>query len=57
MTEYVSGDYCRFLKAPAAPGSVEHYQCDDYRDGTITNCITGEVLKQAPYDAPRGFNR
>lgn len=48
-----SGDYCRFLPG----GLVEHYRCDDHRDGTITNCITGELVKSGPYSAPRGFNR
>jgi len=54
MPAPVSGDLCHFL-----PGGtmVEHYRCDDYRDGTITNCITGETVQDAPYTAPRGFVR
>lgn len=54
-TQATSGDLCRFL--PGGTGLVEHYRCDDYRDGTITNCITGELVKEAPYTAPRGFKR
>lgn len=49
----VSGDYCRFLRN----AKVEHYRCDEYRDGTITSVITGEVVKPAHWGAPIGFYR
>lgn len=52
-----SGDLCSWGRAPVTAYMVTHYRCDDYADGTITDARTGEIVKRAPYDAPRGFER
>ena len=52
-----SGDMCRFGDVP---GTVEHYRCDDYADGTITDrgpSGRGRILKAAKPDARKGFQR
>lgn len=46
-----AGDLCRLVGG----FNVEHYRCDDYADGTVTNL--GKVTKPAPKGAPRGFQR
>lgn len=55
MPELVSGDLCSFSQT--VQYGVVHYRCDDYRDGTITNTVTGQVVQHAPYNALRGFYR
>lgn len=51
IPERVSGDLCRFV-----PGGVEHYRCDDYFDGTVTN-PHGQIITYGPVGAMKGFNR
>jgi hypothetical protein len=36
------GDGCRLLGG----GLVEHVDCHDYPAGTVTNCVTGEVVSR-----------
>jgi len=59
MSGPVSGDLCRFIKHPEGKPypAVEHYRCDDHRDGTVTDPATGKVLKNAPVGARGGFTR
>ena len=52
-----SGDLCSFGRAPMPAHFITHYRCNDYQDGTVTDARNGEIVKQAPYTAPRGFNR
>ena len=51
-----TGDYCRIIPQSGL-GHVEHYRCDDYPDGAVTNCITGRIVTIAPVGAPKGFKR
>lgn len=41
----MSGDKCRILGG----FQVQHFDCDDYPDGTITSVITGTVLSRPYY--------
>ena len=45
-----SGDHCYFEKDAAgnATGNVVHRDCDDHGDGTITNVVSGAVVKYRP---------
>lgn len=43
MTPYRSGDHCRILSSGKQP-RVEHWDCDEYPDGTVTNPMTGEII-------------
>lgn len=52
-----SGDLCSFGRSPDPAHYVTHYRCDDYRDGTVTDCTTGKVVRFAKPGAPLGFNR
>ena len=36
----MSGDSCMMLGS----GLVQHWECDEYEDGTVTNCITGQIV-------------
>lgn len=51
MAHPQSGDLCRLL-----PGyRVEHYRCDEYQDGTITDVVAGQIIFQ-PVGTPVGFS-
>lgn len=54
-----SGDLCRFVTHPGGKDypAVEHYRCNDHRDGTVTDPATGRILTRAPIGAKRGFKR
>lgn len=52
-----SGDLCSFGRAPMPANYVTHYRCDDYRDGTVTDAMTGEIIQEASFGAPLGFER
>lgn len=54
----ISGDLCPLVEHPDGKTypAVEHYRCDDYRDGCVTDPATGEVLKHA-VGGQRGFRR
>ena len=43
---YKPGYRCRMFKEDGQP-RVEHYQCDEHPDFTVTNPITGEVIRGA----------
>lgn len=51
-----SGDFCRLVTTLSVPAS-EHYRCDEYADGTITNIETHRVIRYAQPGAPIGFDR
>jgi hypothetical protein len=53
MSAAVSGDLCRFV----GRYGVEHYRCDEYADGTITNQVNGTTTTPAPEGALKGFER
>lgn len=36
-----SGDFCRIL----GNFEVEHYHCDEFADGVVTNVITGKIVR------------
>ena len=55
MPELVSGDLCSFSRT--VQYGVVHFRCDDYRDGTITSAVTGDVIEPAPYTNLFGFYR
>ena len=40
MSTYRPGDLCVLLGGPL----VQHYECDEHPDGTITDVRTGEVV-------------
>lgn len=39
------GDHCRMLRGPEREPLVEHWDCDEHPNGTVTNCVTGAVIK------------
>lgn len=39
----MSGDHCRLLTRDGQP-CAQHFDCDDYPDGTVTSILTGEVI-------------
>ncbi|GAA4176027.1 hypothetical protein [Gryllotalpicola koreensis] len=52
-----SGDLCRFVKDDRfAYPLVEHYRCDDYRDGCVTDPTNGKVIKHS-VGGRLGFDR
>lgn len=52
-----SGDYCSLGRKPVPAHFITHYQCDDYPDGTVTDALTGKIVKHAAPGALRGFKR
>lgn len=41
---FTSGDHCRFIHGPHGEPWVQHWDCDDYPDRTITDNETGKIV-------------
>lgn len=40
-----SGDHCLIRRAANGEFYVVHYECDDHPDATVTDGMTGEIIK------------
>lgn len=41
----MSGDHCILRREQDGRAIAIHYDCDDYPDGTITDVLSGEVIR------------
>lgn len=44
LLEPKPGDLCRLL----GNYEVEHYECDEFADGVVTNVITNKIVRRTP---------
>lgn len=43
---FVSGDHCRLIHGPRGEQRVEHWDCDEHPNGTITDNATGKIVTE-----------